>query len=267
MAQSWRHLLFAHWPVPLQRLRSVVPDELPIDTYDGQAWLGVTPFEVFAFRLHGTLPLPYLSSFPEVNVRTYVTVGDKPGIFFLSLDAASRFAVAAARRLYRLPYFPADMRIKVQRETALPTHRTLGGGESRLDIPGETALPAHTTLGGGESRLDIPGGGVAFESRRTQADAPDARLRCRYAPTGGVFRPEPHSLEHWLTERYCLYTLDEHERLLRGEINHRPWELQRAQAVIELNTMTRGARIGLRGAALTHYARRQDVVFWRLQPA
>jgi uncharacterized protein len=112
MGQSWLDLLFAHWRVDRAALERVVPPQLPIDEIDGSAWIGVTPFEVRALRLRMTAPVPALSSFPELNVRTYVTVGGKPGIYFLSLDADSRLAVATARRAYRFPYFRADMRIE-----------------------------------------------------------------------------------------------------------------------------------------------------------
>ncbi len=109
MGQTWYDLLFAHWTVPLGALRSVVPPQLPIDLYEGEAWLGVTPFVVRGMRLQGTVPVPRLSSFPELNVRTYVTVAGRPGIYFLSLDAARRLAVMGARRSHRLPYFRARM--------------------------------------------------------------------------------------------------------------------------------------------------------------
>jgi uncharacterized protein YqjF (DUF2071 family) len=84
-----------------------VPDAVRLQTHDGAAWLGMTPFRVGALRLRGTLPLPRVSSFLELNVRTYVTAGGKPGIWFFSLDASSRLAVEAARRTYKLPYFQA----------------------------------------------------------------------------------------------------------------------------------------------------------------
>jgi uncharacterized protein len=112
MGQTWRDLLLAHWRVPIEELRRVVPDVVPLDTFDGAAWLGVTPFEVTDLRLRGMPPVPPLSCFPETNVRTYATVGGKPGIWFLSLDAASRLAVTGARRTYRLPYFHAAMAIE-----------------------------------------------------------------------------------------------------------------------------------------------------------
>jgi len=105
MGQTWCHLLFAHWRVPAEQLERVVPAPLSLDTCDGSAWLGVTPFFVQALRLRGTAPVPWLSSFLEINVRTYVTVDGKPGIYFLSLDADRCPAVLAARRSYRLPYF------------------------------------------------------------------------------------------------------------------------------------------------------------------
>jgi uncharacterized protein len=111
MAQTWTRLLFAHWPLPPEILRPVVPEELPLDTFEGSAWLGVTPFEVRAHRLRGMAHVPGLTRFPELNVRTYTTVDGKPGIYFLSLDAGSSPAVAAARRAYRLPYFRARMSI------------------------------------------------------------------------------------------------------------------------------------------------------------
>ena len=109
MGQTWESLLFAHWRVPEEAVRRLVPAALQVDVRDGSAWLGVTPFRVAGLRLRGTLPLPRVSSFLELNVRTYVTAEDKPGIWFFSLDAESQLAVEAARRAYRLPYHRARM--------------------------------------------------------------------------------------------------------------------------------------------------------------
>jgi uncharacterized protein YqjF (DUF2071 family) len=109
MGQTWTDLLFAHWPVDPAALREAVPAQLPLDTFDGAAWVGVTPFAVRNLRARVGWPVPGISSFAEINVRTYVTVDGKPGIWFHSLDAGSPLAVAAARRLYRLPYFRTQM--------------------------------------------------------------------------------------------------------------------------------------------------------------
>jgi uncharacterized protein len=110
MAQTWNDLLFAHWRVPAEKIARLVPQGLEVDQHDGSAWLGITPFVLTGLRLRGTVPLPRLSTFPELNVRTYVTTGGKPGIWFFSLDAASRLAVEGARRTYKLPYHVARMR-------------------------------------------------------------------------------------------------------------------------------------------------------------
>jgi uncharacterized protein len=109
MGQTWDDLLFAHWRVPEDDLRAHVPDSLVLDTHEGEAWLGITPFRLTGLRGRGMLPFPKVSSFLELNVRTYVTCEDKPGIWFFSLDAESPLAVEAARRGYKLPYFRARM--------------------------------------------------------------------------------------------------------------------------------------------------------------
>jgi uncharacterized protein YqjF (DUF2071 family) len=218
MGQTWEDLLFVHYRVPLEALRPLVPDGLDLEEHSGSAWLGVTPFVITGLRARGLLPLPLASSFRELNVRTYVTRDGKPGIWFFSLDASSRLAVEAARYLYRLPYFEAD--ISVRRR----------GEELLYDC----------------SRDD----GKAFSAA--------------YRPDGDVFNAEDDSLEHFLTERYCLYA--EHDtRLYRAEIHHRPWPLQPARARVDLNTMP-----PLKVAdsdPLVHYSARQDVVIWPLEDA
>ena len=112
MGQTWSDLLFAHWEVEPAALQAVVPPELPLDLWEGRAWIGVTPFVVSGGHPRGIPPLPWLAHFPEINTRTYVTVSGKPGIYFLSLDTVRLPAVLAARRGYRLPYFRAAMKVR-----------------------------------------------------------------------------------------------------------------------------------------------------------
>ena len=112
MYQSWQQLLFAHWPVPVSELRPLVPPELEIDEFDGTGWVAVTPFVLKGLRIRYLPQIPGADDFPEMNLRTYVRVGDTPGIWFFSLDAASRLAVSAARTFYRLPYKNAQMSVR-----------------------------------------------------------------------------------------------------------------------------------------------------------
>ena len=131
--QTWCDLLFAHWRVSAEALQRVVPAALPLHRDgDGSTWIGITPFVVHGLHARGTPPLPWVSHFPELNVRTYVELNGKPGIYFLSLDAARRAAVIAARRAYRLPYFHARMR-------ATKTGARMDYESARIDSSG---LPA-----------------------------------------------------------------------------------------------------------------------------
>lgn len=114
MTQSWHNLLFAHWPVDAAALRNRMPPGLPLDLYDGQAWIGVVPFRMTNVAPRFVPALPWVSEFAELNVRTYVTIGGKPGVYFFSLDAESALAVAAARSLLHLPYFTASMEVRCE---------------------------------------------------------------------------------------------------------------------------------------------------------
>ena len=118
MTQSWNSLLFAHWRVDVAEMRRAVPDAFDLDLFDGEAWLGVVPFYMTNVGLRAAPALPWLSAFPELNVRTYVRVAERPGVYFFSLDAGRRLAVAAARALLNLPYYAAAMSVE-RREAAV----------------------------------------------------------------------------------------------------------------------------------------------------
>jgi uncharacterized protein YqjF (DUF2071 family) len=121
MRQTWDRLLFAHWPVPYDALRPLVPAALELERYEGEAWLGVVPFLMRDVRPRLAPAVPWLSAFPELNVRTYVTAGGKPGVYFFSLDAGNPLAVELARRWFHLPYFHA--RFAVTQTGATMTYR------------------------------------------------------------------------------------------------------------------------------------------------
>lgn len=114
MRQTWCDLLFAHWPVDVADVAPLVPAPLELDTHAGQAWIGVVPFAMRGVRWRYMPPIPTAHAFLELNVRTYVTYRGLPGIYFLSLDAESRLAIAGARRLFGLPYWHAQMSLDRQ---------------------------------------------------------------------------------------------------------------------------------------------------------
>jgi hypothetical protein len=220
MAQTWEDLLFAHWRAPAEALRALLPEGLELDLYEGEAWIGMTPFRVSGLRARGVPPLPFVSSFLELNSRTYVTAHGKPGIWFFSLDASSELAVLAARYGYKLPYYLAEIRSERRR------------------------------------------GWISYEARRRDSRGATAKFRARYRAAGDTLDADPRSLAHFLTERYCLYTVDSEGRLLRGEIHHLPWRLQPAEAEIEENTMQPRDLELVDDEPLLHFSARQDVVIW-----
>ena len=223
MTQSWHDLLFAHWPIALKALRDRVPKPLELDQFESQAWVSIVPFHMTNVVPRGVPALPWVSAFPELNVRTYVRVGDRPGVYFFSLDAGSAVAVAVARTIFNLPYYSATMEVRVgDREVRYSSRR------------------------------------VATVDTNASAD-----FVARYRPVGPAHGAEPGSLDYFLTERYCLYTVNDEFELRRLEIHHPPWRLQSAEATIEVNTMADSA--GLRLPAMAprlHFAKRQDVVAW-----
>jgi len=216
MRQVWRHLAFLHWPVDAGAVARLLPPGLEVDTYGGAAYVGIVPFTI-----PRTFP-PLLRRFHEVNVRTYVhRRGCDPGVWFFSLDAASRLAVAGARLAYHLPYFHAEIVMKVE----------VGPG----------------------------GEWVAYAARRSARRAVPPRLACRYAPTGPVAPARPGTLELFLVERYLLYAWDG-RRLRAARVAHAPYPLQTATAEDVAETLTTAAGLPRPDAPpLAHYAREVDV--------
>lgn len=206
--------------MPAALLRPLVPRELEIQEFDGTSWIGVVPFRMEGVMRRPLPDLPWISAFPELNVRLYVERDGRPGVWFLSLDATNPVAVWAARRFFHLPYFRADIAIQ--------------GDGARFD----------------------------YRSRRVNA-AGSPGFEAVYGPIGDVYQAKPGTLEHWLTERYCLYAASPRGALSRTEVHHVPWPLQRAEATISRNDMARPFGLPLDGPpALLHFSRRIDVVVW-----
>jgi uncharacterized protein len=121
MYQSWGKLLFIHWPIAVEALRRQIPEPLQVDTFDGRAWVAITPFTIWDARPVFVPPLPWVSDFHEINVRTYVHLDGVPGVWFFSLDANSLVAVLAARTFFHLPYHQAEIHLEQQNQTVIYT--------------------------------------------------------------------------------------------------------------------------------------------------
>src|SRR3954471_3105776 len=112
MRMRWVDLLFAHWPMPVEALRPLVPPMLEIETFDRTAWLGIVPFRMEDVAPRFLPAPPVAGRFPELNVRTYVRHRGRRGVWLLSVDAANRLAVEGARLGFHLPYMHARMSVE-----------------------------------------------------------------------------------------------------------------------------------------------------------
>jgi hypothetical protein len=209
-AQTRRDVLLAHWRVELDQLARLLPPELPVDTFEGEAWLGIAAYRVESLRIRGLPPLPGLSSFPQLEVCTYVALGDRPGLWYFSLEVPKQLLVEAAKRAHRLPAY----RARVAAE------------------PGS---------------FDATRDGLVF--------------RARWEGTGESFEPAPGSLDHFLTERYALYTEDG-GRLYRAELQHSPCRLRSANATALTATL---APLPLEGEPYALTSALQDLLVWPLE--
>lgn len=184
MFQTWSDLLFLHWRMDPADLQATLPRGLTIDTYDGSAWLGIVPFQMRKIRPAGLFPVPWISYFLELNVRTYVhDAAGNPGVWFYSLETNRWLAYWIARTFFKLPYFNAEMSVNRQNDGFL---------DYRCERK-ETALGA-------------------------------ARYRYRPDRDDAERESSPESLEFFLLERYLLFShVPSRDALFSGQVHHTPY--------------------------------------------
>jgi uncharacterized protein len=226
MRQHWNDLLFAHWPMRIAEIEALLPEGLEADVFQGSAWIGIVPFSMNNIQIHGLPPIPGARTFPELNLRTYVRDlrTGTPGVYFLSLDAASLLAVIGARSFFHLPYYWSQMSIKPRgdREFSYYSRRLLSSKPVRF-------VARYRGLG----------------------------------PTFKLAQSRPGTIEYFLTERYCLFSRDSLGRLLRANIHHVPWPLEEAEAEIEQNDLPAQVGLRLPDTKpLLHYSRHLAVYVW-----
>jgi uncharacterized protein len=232
MWQKWRDLLFLHWPFRAEVVRPLIPPQLELDLFEGTTYVGLVPFTMTGVRPRGLPAVAGLSSFHETNVRTYVRSGQTdPGVWFFSLDAANAIAVRLARRLFHLPYHFAHMLL-------------------------EHELPARD-----REATTIFYAGV----RRWPGPIP-ASYCIRAQPAGTAAPARPGTLDHFLVERYILYSLWD-ERLYQGRVCHAPYPLQPAEVCSLEESLLAAAGLERPAIApLAHFAAGVDVRVFGLRP-
>ena len=240
--QRWRSLAFLHWEVPAAAVAALLPEGLAVDTFEGRAYVGVVPFTMRDVSPWWSPSVPGVSNFHELNVRTYVSAGGRPGVWFFSLDAASSIAVLAARTGWHLPYHRASMELESPR-TSPPTH------------PGTPTPPAR------------PADEVRYRSRRLWPGPTPAELELSYRIGESIGDAAPGSFEHFLAERYVLFARTG-AGLVWGQVHHHPYPLFRAEVIEVRESVVAAAGLPATSGPPAHvlYSPGVDVDVFPLQP-
>jgi len=242
MHMQWRDLLFVHWPVDAELIDRLLPTSIEPDTFDGSAWVGLIPFAMPKVRALG-VPLPGSASMLECNVRTYVTVNGTPGVWFFTLDADGLFAVLGARMGFNLNYRMARMTMHREGDRISYTVKRRDHHDRRH---------------------------IAQRYPINAIDTDSPAMKCVWTVGDELPRAQPGALEHFLTERYALFTVNRRQRVMMGPIEHGPWTL-RAARLAELNDQL----VSAAGIDVTNIGRDQMSVFcsdgvdaraWRARP-
>lgn len=230
MSQRWSDLLFAHWPVAAEQIARLLPPGLTVDTFDGFAWVGVVPFWMDQVRTRtagdSRIAVPSAHSFAELNLRTYVR--------------------STATGLSGVFFFSLDA------SSALAVF----GARTIFQLP--------YYLASMQRRVQSDGT-IDYTSRRLITTG-SVRFQAQYRGLGKLSAPSlPGTLEHFLTERYCLFT-PFGGGLLVGHIHHLPWPLEQAEAEIQINELPAAHGITLpRCSPILHFARELEVYIWSLR--
>lgn len=198
MKQGWYDLVYLHFPYEPSVVKALLPDGLEVDEFDGKAWVGLIPFSMRGIGLPRLPAIPYLGSFPEVNVRTYVKCNGVPGVWFFSLDINRLLPTVVARTTYKLPYcFGTASHWREGDDVYTMVRRKwprLSGASSEVFTP-RTSI--HVRVG---DRIDVPTEFDVFVSARWGLYSRAGKNTLRYAP-----------VEHppWPLQHASLVSLDD----------------------------------------------------------
>lgn len=239
MVQRWAELLFLHWIVPAEQITPLLPPGLTLDTFEGNAYIGLVPFTMTGVRPLWMPPFPPITDFHETNVRTYVHYqGRDPGVWFFSLDAANTLAVRVARAAWKLPYHFARMSLKKSPKASAADDSV-------------TASDAVT---------------IEYATERLWPGPLPAVCEARYSVHSPVTPAQKGTLEFFLAERYYLYAYAK-ERMFRGQVHHVPYPLQVAKVHdLKENLIAAAGITRPEEAPLAHYAREVNVDIYPLKP-
>ncbi len=199
LVQEWRNLSFLHWEVAPERLAPYIPEGLQLDTFEGKAYVGTIPFIMTNVRPRLAFSVPGISTFPEFNIRTYVTKDGKSGVLFITLDAQSIVTCTYAPWAYGLPYNYCRANVEVEGST------------------------------------------YKWNSKRKTGEGVTGRCTAK----GEVREAEKGTLEEFLFERYCLYSVHK-GKLCIAHTQHDPWKYREGSVEMTSNSLTESYDLGIK---------------------
>jgi uncharacterized protein YqjF (DUF2071 family) len=191
MVQTWENLVYLHWAYEPEQVQSLLPKGLLVDTFAGNAYVGLIPFQMRGIGVPHLPAVPYLGTFPEVNVRTYVIRNGIPGVWFFSLDINRMLPTFVARTTYSLPYCFGKVSHGVQQVDNTSVVETLV--QRRWPHGVEASTELRVEVG---NKIDVPS-----------------------------------DFEHFLSARWGLYSQTLRKKIRYAPVSHEPWPLHRATAL------------------------------------
>ena len=217
MKQTWHDLLFAHYPVKLELLQKLVPPVFQLDSYNGIGWVGVVPFHVQNHRVRLLPPIPGFDRFAQINIRTYVTVNGKRGVYFIRVHMNHLIAGVLAKTFYYMPFQAAIVKMEQS-----------------------------------DRYINF----CSIKSKQIE-------FQCHYTPISESKLAEKASFEHWLVERYSMYSLNRKGEVMRSDILHNYWPLQLAEGEITNHSilLNEGIQVA-NNEPILHYAKKMEAMLW-----
>ena len=112
LTATWSNLCLFSYAVDDAPLKPFLPPGLQLDRWKGNAVVSLVAFDFLNAKVKG-IPWPGFRNFPEINLRFYVTDGERRGVVFIREYVPQRFVAWMAKTIYNEPYVAAPMSSEV----------------------------------------------------------------------------------------------------------------------------------------------------------
>jgi uncharacterized protein len=183
LTASWENLIMANYEVDPQLLQAYLPKGVLLDTFEGKAYVSLVGF-MFKRTSLFKIPIPFLGTFEEVNLRFYVkrVEGDtvKRGVVFINETVPYKIVAYIANKLYKEHYI------------AIPTKHKIELTSATNKVRYEWKINNHW------NHVEVSAGNQVAEM-------------------------QPNSLEEFIFEHYYGYTRIDEQNSMEYKVNHPKW--------------------------------------------